>query len=131
MMGLIIAVHVIACVLLIIIILIQAGRGGGLVEGFSNVESMFGPKTNTFLTRTTTIFSIVFFVTCLSLALLSSRQNRSLMKNVQVEEPKSSASTPVTPTAAPAKEVNQTAAPVATPAANVAETTKQPEKLVK
>ncbi len=82
MMGLIIAIHVLACILLIIIILIQAGRGGGLVEGFSNVESMFGPKTNAFLTRTTTVFSIIFFVTCLSLALLSARQSRSLMKGV-------------------------------------------------
>lgn len=85
MMGLIIAVHVIACILLIVIILIQAGRGGGLVEGFSNVESMFGTKTNAFLTRATTVLAVLFFITCLSLALLSARQSRSLMKNVQAE----------------------------------------------
>lgn len=83
-MGLIIAIHVIVCALLIGIILIQAGRGGGLVEGFSGVESMFGTKTNTFLTRTTTVLSILFFLTCLSLALLSIRQSRSLMKGVKM-----------------------------------------------
>ncbi len=86
MMGFIIALHVIICSLLIIAILIQAGRGGGLVEGFSNVESMFGPKTNTFLTRTTATLSILFFLTCLSLAFLSARQSRSLMENVKVPE---------------------------------------------
>ncbi len=82
MIGFIIAIHVIICALLITIILIQAGRGGGLVEGFSNVESMFGPKTNTFLTRTTTTLAILFFITCVSLAVLSARQSRSLMRNI-------------------------------------------------
>jgi preprotein translocase subunit SecG len=110
---------------LIIIILIQAGRGGGLVEGFSNVESMFGPKTNTFLTRTTATLSILFFLTCLSLAFLSSRQSRSLMENVKVPEaakeeaskdnksPKVTENTPAqkTETAAPVQKTN-TAAPV-------------------
>ena len=79
-------VHVIICILLIGIILIQAGRGGGLVEGFSGVESMFGTKTNSFLTRSTTILSSLFFVTCVSLALLSARQGRSLMRNVKPEK---------------------------------------------
>lgn len=86
MMGLVIAIHMIICILLIGIILIQAGRGGGLVEGFSGVESMFGTKTNTFLTRTTTTLSILFFITCLSLALLSLRQSRSLMKDVKIPQ---------------------------------------------
>jgi len=83
MMGVIIALHISICALLIIIILIQAGRGGGLVEGFSGVESMFGTKTNTFLTRTTSILSVLFFLTCLSLALLSARQSKSLMRDIQ------------------------------------------------
>jgi preprotein translocase subunit SecG len=85
MITAIIIVHMIICFLLIGIILIQAGRGGGLVENLSSVESMFGTKTNAFLTRTTTIMSILFFVTCLSLALLSARQSRSLMKGAKME----------------------------------------------
>lgn len=85
MMGLIIGIHVSICVLLIVIILIQAGRGGGLVESFAGVESMFGTKTNTFLTRTTTALAILFFLSCISLALLSARQSRSLMRNIKQE----------------------------------------------
>jgi preprotein translocase subunit SecG len=86
MTSLMIAIHVLICILLITIILIQAGRGGGLVENFSSVESIFGTKTNVLLTRTTTILSILFFVTCVSLAFLSARQSRSLMQNIKVQE---------------------------------------------
>lgn len=80
MIGLVIAIHTLICLFLIGIILVQAGRGGGLVSGLSGVESMFGPKTNTFLTRTTTVLSILFFITSVSLALLSARQSRSLIQ---------------------------------------------------
>lgn len=79
-------IHIIICILLIVLILIQAGRGGGLVDSFSSVESMFGTKTPAFLTRTTTILSILFFITCVSLALLSVKQSRSLMKDIKVTE---------------------------------------------
>ncbi len=87
MIGLLFGIHVFICALLIVIILIQAGRGGGLVEGFSGVESMFGTKTSTFLTKTTTILSTLFFISCLSLAFLSARQSRSLMKGIQRQKP--------------------------------------------
>ena len=83
MMTLVIAIHVTACLVLITLVLIQRGRGAGLVESFAGVESMFGTKTNAFLTRTTTIMSIVFFITCLTLAVLSVKQSKSLMRNVR------------------------------------------------
>ncbi|MCM8795266.1 MAG: preprotein translocase subunit SecG [Candidatus Omnitrophica bacterium] len=93
MTGLIIALHVIICILLIIIILIQAGRGGGLVESFSQVESIFGTRTNSFLTRTTTTLAILFFITCILLALISARQSRSLMRNLRPQAEPAEATT--------------------------------------
>jgi preprotein translocase subunit SecG len=86
MMTLVIAIHVIACVGLIGIVLIQRGRGAGLVESFAGVESMFGTKTSVFLTRATTILSIVFFITCLSLAFLSVKRSKSLMPTTVPEK---------------------------------------------
>jgi preprotein translocase subunit SecG len=83
MMTLIIVIHVIACVVLIGMVLIQRGRGAGLVESFAGVESVFGTKTSAFLTRTTTIMSVVFFLTCLSLAVLSVRQSKSLLRDAK------------------------------------------------
>ena len=96
-MTFIIVIHVIACILLIVLVLIQRGRGSGLVESFSGVESMFGTKTNAFLTRTTTVFSILFFLTCLSLALLSVRQSKSLLINVKAAAPKVNQEAPINP----------------------------------
>ena len=87
MMTFIIILHVTACLVLIVLVLIQRGRGAGLVESFAGVESMFGTKTSAFLTRTTTIMSVVFFLTCLSLAILSVRQSKSLMRNVRPKAP--------------------------------------------
>ncbi len=84
-MGFIIVVHVIVCILLIILVLIQSGRGGGLVDNLSNIESMFGTKTNAFLTKSTTVLSTLFFTTCLLLAFLSLKQSRSLMETVKPE----------------------------------------------
>ncbi|MCX5713075.1 MAG: preprotein translocase subunit SecG [Candidatus Omnitrophica bacterium] len=84
MTAFVIAIHIIACALLIIIILIQAGRGGGLVSGFSGIESMFGTNTNTFLTKATTVLSILFFLTCLSLAAFSAKRSKSIMHNAPI-----------------------------------------------
>ena len=44
-MGFILVIHVIVCVLLVIAILMQAGRGGGLTETFQSAESIFRPQT--------------------------------------------------------------------------------------
>lgn len=113
MMGLIVVFHCIVCVLLIILVLIQRGRGGGLVESFSGVESMFGTKTNEFLTKLTTVLASIFFVTCLLLAIMSVRQSRSLLANVKVspatmqQEPKQEAGAKTVtpePAAQPAQE---------------------------
>ena len=83
MITLVVVFHVIACFLLITLVLIQRGRGSGLVESFAGVESMFGTKTNAFLTRITTVLSVIFFFTCLSLAILSVKQSKSLLANVR------------------------------------------------
>lgn len=94
MYGVVIFLHVIACILLIAVILIQAGRGGGLVESLSGVESIFGTKTSSFLTKATTILATIFFITCLGLAIVSAHRSKSLM---QTSSPK--AAIPVMPAA--------------------------------
>ena len=64
-MGFILVIHVIVCVLLVISILMQAGRGGGLTETFQSAESMFGTQTNVFMVRLTTILAAIFLSTSL------------------------------------------------------------------
>lgn len=81
-------VHVLACIVLVAIILMQSGRGGGLTEVFASAESMFGAKTNEMLIRVTTVAAVVFFLTNISLAVLNSREGRSLMSDKVVAETK-------------------------------------------
>src|SRR5665213_1107572 len=80
-MGFILVIHVIVCVLLVIAILMQAGRGGGLTETFQSAESMFGTQTNVFMVRFTTILAAIFICTSLLLAFKSSKGDQSLMAN--------------------------------------------------
>jgi preprotein translocase subunit SecG len=117
MMSFVITVHVIACVLLITSVLVQRGRGGGFVENLSGLESMFGTKTSVFLTKATTVSAVVFFVTCLTLAVMSVHKSRSLLQGYQpvpvsAQKTQAAPSTPTAPTQAPAVPVE--AAPVAT-----------------
>jgi len=79
MEGIFTFIHAITCVLIVTTILMQSGRGGGLTEAFSSAESMFGAKTNVFMVRITTTFTILFFITSLTLAFMSSKRERSLM----------------------------------------------------
>lgn len=79
MTGLIIFIHAVICVLLIAIILMQPGKSGGLTDSMASAESIFGAKTNVFIIKTTAIFAAIFLVTCLGLAVLSSRKGKSLM----------------------------------------------------
>ncbi len=130
MTTLLIIVHVTACIVLITLVLIQRGRGAGLVESFAGVESMFGTKTSAFLTRTTTVMSIVFFMTCLGLAVLSVKQSKSLMSQVRA---KKAATATVSPEAAKPAAVKTEPAPTeaaqsaAVPAVNLPVETAKPD----
>ena len=79
--GLVIAIHVIVCIILIAAILLQAGRGGGLSEAFGgeSTQTIFGTKVSVFLTRATVTAASLFLVTCLLLGIMTSRRGRSLV----------------------------------------------------
>lgn len=79
MTGFVLFVHAVVCIFLMLVILMQSGRGGGLTEGFASAESIFGARTNIFMIKTTTVLATLFLVTCLSLAVLSSQKGKSLM----------------------------------------------------
>ena len=81
MYTLIIIIHVIISILLIIAVLLQSGKGGGLIESFSAAESIFGTKTPVFMARLTTVLVVLFFVTTLSLAFLSKQRTKSLVES--------------------------------------------------
>lgn len=86
---LLIAIHVLACLILIAVILLQAGKGGGLAETFGGgggFQTIFGTKASKFLTRATAVFAIAFLLTSLSLAMLSAKRGESLLKDETISE---------------------------------------------
>ncbi|MEI7997925.1 MAG: preprotein translocase subunit SecG [Candidatus Omnitrophota bacterium] len=83
-MGFIVFFHIVVSILLVITILMQAGRGGGLAESFASAESMFGTQTNSFMVRFSTILATLFFCTALVLAINSSKGQKSLMANAKI-----------------------------------------------
>lgn len=88
MYALIIIIHVIACLILIMAILLQSGRGGGLSElfGGGTSQTIFGARVSTFLTRATTVAAVVFLLTCITLTILSGKRGRSLLERAGVSE---------------------------------------------
>ena len=84
--GLVITIHVLASLMLIAVILLQAGRGGGLSESFgsSSTQSILGTKTSVFLKRATAASAVIYIITCLSLAVMTSHRGRSLVTSRSV-----------------------------------------------
>jgi preprotein translocase subunit SecG len=86
---LVIAIHVIVSFVLIFVILLQAGRGGGLSESFggSSTQTLFGTKTNVFLMRATAVSAVVYIITCLVLGVMTAHMGRSLVSKGTVNMP--------------------------------------------
>jgi preprotein translocase subunit SecG len=77
--------HVMACLFLMLIVLIQPGKGGGL-GAFSGVaaQQVFGGRgAGTILTKITWITASIFFVTSITLAYLSSSSDESLQRRAE------------------------------------------------
>lgn len=100
--------HVFVAVVLILIILIQPGKSGGLTAalGGSGSQQVFGGRgAGNFLTRGTWILATTFFLTSIVLAYISSStddsiQDKDAKKSQTTEEPPS-AQKPSEPPAAP------------------------------
>lgn len=73
--GILLALHVLSCVLLVLIVLIQKDRGGGLAGAFGggSLGTPFGIKTATVLTKATWILFAVAGLTAIALAVLLRR----------------------------------------------------------
>ena len=109
-----IVVHVIVSAVLVIVILLQAGKGSGLGGAFGgSSQAVFGGRgAQTFLGKVTSASAAVFMLTSLSLSYLSTRSG-----SVVKEAPAPIAPAPVAP-AGPGSRVLETApAPGATPPA--------------
>lgn len=77
MSAIVVILHVIVCLALILIVLLQTGKGAdmGAAFGGGGSQTLFGSTgASTFLSKATTIAAIVFMVTCFTLAYMSTNQ---------------------------------------------------------
>jgi len=93
-------IHILVCFALVLIVLLQAGKGAEMGAAFGgSSQTVFGSAgAMGFLTKLTTIAAIVFMITSLVLAFASSRRASSLMKERPAPTaPAESSSIPVQP----------------------------------
>jgi preprotein translocase subunit SecG len=104
--------HVIVCIALIMIVLLQTGKGAdmGAAFGGGSSQTLFGSTgASTFLSKATTVAAVVFMLTSLGLAYMSTHKTGdSIMTDkkapieqqaapVKSSEPKPETSQPVQP----------------------------------
>jgi preprotein translocase subunit SecG len=80
MIVLLVIIHVIVCIALIMIVLLQTGKGADIGAAFGGGASntLFGTTgASTFLSKATTVAAIVFMLTSLGLAYLASQRPSS------------------------------------------------------
>ena len=81
--GLVLAIHIGLALFMIVIILLQGGRGGlGEALGGAAAQSLFGGGANIVMTKLTAFCAGLFMITSLSLALLSAERGRSVMDQI-------------------------------------------------
>jgi preprotein translocase subunit SecG len=92
------AIHVLVCLFLIIVVLLQSGKSADIAAAFGGMGSQtaFGPRgAATVLTKATTWSAIIFLITSISLSIIASRRMPgSVLGTVKPSETKSQPAQP-------------------------------------
>ncbi len=99
MFILITIVHIIVCLFLIIVVLLQSGQSGDIAAAFGGMGSQtaFGPRgAATALSKATTWSAIIFMVTSITLSVYASRRSgpKSVLQGVSSQPAKSAPAKP-------------------------------------
>ncbi len=99
-----IVIHVIVSGIMILMVLVQKGKGADIGAAFGGAtQTVFGPRgAQSFLAKLTTSAAIIFMLTSLGLALLSSKK-ASVMEGVKQEQTQQAPLPLAPPATAPAQ----------------------------
>jgi len=106
-------IHVIVCLFLVIVVLLQSGKAADLAGAFGGMGSQtaFGPRgAATVLSKATTISAILFMVTSLSLAVIATRNAGGSSSVLERQKPAAQKGVPAKP-GAPAPQPSVTLTP--------------------
>ena len=87
---LLVILYVLVCLFLVMVVLLQQGKGADLAGAFGGggSQTSFGPRSTTnIMHRMTTGAFVLFVVLCLALAILSGKQRTSVMEDVAAPIP--------------------------------------------
>jgi preprotein translocase subunit SecG len=108
-------VHVLVCVFLVVVVLLQHGKSADIAAAFGGMGSQtaFGPRgTATLLSKATTVAAVVFLLTSISLTVLYTKQRPGTGSVLEGEKPAATETQPAQPTEQPAQQpAQQPAAP--------------------
>jgi len=93
-----IIVHVFVSIVLILMVLLQKGKGADIGAAFGGAsQTVFGPRgAASVLSRITTGAAVIFMLTSLTLAFISSKKG-SVMENLKQEQTQTAPATPLVP----------------------------------
>jgi len=115
MTTLLVLLHVIVCIALVIVVLLQTGKGAeiGATFGGGGSHTLFGSRgAGNFLTKATAVIGTVFMLTSLALAMMSSNLTAgSVVEELPSKKPAATETTPVPAQGAPFAPVEQGGAP--------------------
>lgn len=98
MYAFLIVLQMIVSVLLVLAILLQASKGGGLagIAGGMGSSTVFGGRgAASFLSKATTILATVFFLNCLGMAVMSTRADQQASVTQRAATPQEQPMSPV------------------------------------
>jgi preprotein translocase subunit SecG len=101
-------IHVLVCVILVLVVLLQSGKGADLAGAFGGgaTQTAFGSRgPASFLSKMTTVAAVVFMVTSIALSMISTtrKEAKSILETTKEETQK------------PAEKAPASQPPVATP----------------
>ncbi len=113
MYTVVVTIHVIVCIILVLTVLLQQGKGAEVGAVFGSSEAMFGSAgPASALNKLTTVVAIIFMITSLALTYLAAhKKGDSVMEDVKVQAPAVPAATQSIPGAVPAEEIPAEAVP--------------------
>ena len=115
----IIVVHLLVCVALILIILLQTGKGAdiGAVFGGGSSQTVFGSSGATsFLSKVTVVAAVTFMVTSILLTYWSGRAATAVERSMMTGQTQSAPAVPGQAVPQPAEETPSTGGPAPAPA---------------
>lgn len=94
MTGFITTIHIIVCLILIVVVLLQSGKSADLAGAFGGggSQSVFGPRgAGNILSKVTTVCAILFMITSMGLWMLSAKGAKSVIKGNEPQKKETAA----------------------------------------